>query len=120
MYTNESLHTRTYTLVQTITFTAYSSISTTIFKLFECEKIQDIEIIDLRTLLPWDKECVEKSVKKTGRVLVIHEDHITGGIGAEISAWIGENCFEFLDAPVIRLGSLDTPVPANEYLEKEI
>ena len=88
------------------------------------EKLSDnginVEIIDLRTLLPWDKECVQKSVQKTGRVLVIHEDHLTGGIGAEISAWIGENCFEFLDAPVTRLGSLDTPIPANEFIEKEI
>ena len=79
-----------------------------------------IEIIDLRTLLPWDKQCVQNSVEKTGRALVIHEDHITGGIGAEIAAWIGEYCFEFLDAPVSRLGSLDTPVPANEFIENEI
>jgi 2-oxoisovalerate dehydrogenase E1 component len=89
-----------------------------------CKKLADkgykIEIIDLRTLLPWDKECIQKSVKKTGRVLIIHEDHITGGIGAEISAWICENCFEYLDAPVTRLGSLDTPIPANEFIEKEI
>jgi len=80
----------------------------------------DIEIIDLRTLLPWDKDCIQKSVKKTGRVLIIHEDHITGGIGSEISAWISEHCFEFLDAPITRLGSLDTPIPANEFIEKEI
>jgi len=79
-----------------------------------------IEIIDLRTLLPWDKNCVESSIQKTGRALVIHEDHITGGIGAEIAAWISEHCFEFLDAPVSRLGSLDTPIPANEFIEREI
>ena len=84
-----------------------------------CEKLGiDADIIDLRTLLPWDKEMVESSVKKTGKVLVLHEDTLTGGIGAEISAWITENCFEFLDAPVKRLGSLDTPVPLAKDLER--
>ena len=68
----------------------------------------------------WDKDTIQQSVQKTGRALVIHEDHITGGIGAEIAAWIGEHCFQFLDAPVSRLGSLDTPVPANEIIEREI
>ena len=79
-----------------------------------------IEVVDLRTLLPWDEESIRQSVQKTSRALVIHEDHITGGIGAEIAAWIGEHCFEYLDAPVSRLGSLDTPVPANEIIEREI
>ena len=79
-----------------------------------------IEVIDLRTLLPWDKETVKQSVEKTGRLLVIHEDNITGGIGAEITAWVGEYCFEYLDAPVSRLGSLDIPIPANEIIEREI
>lgn len=79
-----------------------------------------IEIIDLRTLIPWDKELIESSVQKTGRVLILHEDHKTGGFGAEISAWISEHCFEYLDAPVLRLGSLDTPIPANEKIEKDI
>jgi len=78
----------------------------------------DVEIIDLRTLLPWDKESVAASVKKTGRVLVLHEDCITGGIGAEISAWISEELFRWLDAPVMRLGSLDTAVPFAPTLEK--
>ena len=77
-----------------------------------------IEIIDLRTLLPWDKRTVEDSVKKTGRVLVLHEDCLTGGIGGEIAAWISEYCFEYLDAPVMREGSLDTPVPFAADLEK--
>jgi 2-oxoisovalerate dehydrogenase E1 component len=78
----------------------------------------DIEIIDLRTLLPWDKETVEASVRKTNRVLVCHEDCLTGGIGAEIAAWIGENLFQYLDAPVLREGSLDTPVPFAVSLEE--
>lgn len=76
-----------------------------------------IDILDLRTLMPWDKEAVEKTVKKTGRVLVLHEDTFTGGIGAEIAAWISENCFINLDAPVTRAASLDTPIPFVNTLE---
>ncbi|WP_033418227.1 alpha-ketoacid dehydrogenase subunit alpha/beta [Cytophaga aurantiaca] len=75
------------------------------------------DIIDLRSLLPWDKETVLKSVLKTGRVLVINEDTITGSISAEIAAWISENAFENLDAPVMRVGSLDTAVPFSKTLE---
>lgn len=76
-----------------------------------------IEIIDLRTLLPLDYKAIKASAEKTGRVLVLHEDTLTGGIGAEIAAWIGENCFNTLDAPVMRCASLDTPVPFNKELE---
>ncbi len=76
------------------------------------------DIIDLRTLLPWDKEAVATSVKKTGRVLVLHEDCLTGGIGGEISAWIAEHCFTDLDAPVMRVASLDTAVPFSAQLEQ--
>ena len=76
------------------------------------------DIIDLRTLLPWDKEAVAATVKKTGRVLVLHEDCLTGGIGGEIAAWIGEFCFRQLDAPVMREASLDTPVPFAPTLEQ--
>jgi len=78
-----------------------------------------IEVIDLRSLLPWDQELVAASVKKCGKVLVLHEDTITGGVGAEIAAWISEHCFEYLDAPVRRLGSLDTPIPFAATLEAE-
>jgi 2-oxoisovalerate dehydrogenase E1 component len=77
-----------------------------------------VDLIDLRTLLPWDKETVAASVRKTGRVLVVHEDTISGGIGAEIAAWIGEHLFQYLDAPVMREGSLDTAVPFSPNLEK--
>ena len=82
------------------------------------------EIVDLRTLSPWDKETVRKSVEKTGKVVILHEDCQTGGIGGEIAAWIAENCFTSLDAPVMREGSLDTPVPfatalENNFLPKE-
>ncbi len=76
------------------------------------------DLIDLRTLLPLDMETVFTSVKKTGRVLVLHEDSLTGGIGGEIAARIGEECFEKLDAPVVRCASLDTPIPFNAELEK--
>ncbi|GJN10180.1 hypothetical protein PR202_ga28253 [Eleusine coracana subsp. coracana] len=69
------------------------------------------EVIDLRTLIPWDKETVEASVKKTGKLLVSHEAPITGGFGAEIAASIAERCFQRLEAPVARVCGLDTPFP---------
>ncbi|WP_276348784.1 dehydrogenase E1 component subunit alpha/beta [Daejeonella sp. JGW-45] len=75
------------------------------------------DLIDLRTLQPWDKESVENSVKKTGRVLILHEDTLTSGFGGEISAHIAEHCFEFLDAPIKRCASLDTAIPMNKALE---
>ncbi len=77
-----------------------------------------IEIIDLCSLMPWDKEAVQASVSKTSRVLVLHEDTLSGGIGGEIAAWIGENLFSHLDAPVMRCASLDTAVPFSSGLEK--
>ena len=76
------------------------------------------DILDLRTLLPLDWMAVGKSVRRTGKVLVLHEDSLTGGIGGEISAWITENCFQWLDAPVMRCTSLDSPIPFNTDLEK--
>jgi len=75
------------------------------------------DLVDLRSLQPWDKASVENSVKKTGRVLILHEDTLTSGFGAEISAHIAEHCFEFLDAPVRRCASLDTAIPMNKALE---
>ncbi len=77
-----------------------------------------IDILDLRTLLPLDYMAIRDAVKRTGRVLLLHEDTLTGGIGGEIAAWIAENCFELLDAPILRCASLDTPVPFNIELEK--
>jgi 2-oxoisovalerate dehydrogenase E1 component len=78
----------------------------------------DIEILDLRTLLPLDYDAIQTTVQKTGRVLVLHEDSLTGGPGAEIAAYISEHLFEFLDAPVIRIASLDTPIPFTTVLEQ--
>lgn len=75
------------------------------------------DLIDLRTLVPLDREAIISSVKKTGKAIVLHEDTLTGGIGGELVAIINENCFENLDAPVVRSASLDTPVPMNADLE---
>ncbi len=75
------------------------------------------DLVDLRTLVPLDVETIYNSVKKTGKAFILHEDTLTGGIGGELSALISEHCFEYLDAPVMREGSLDTPVPMNADLE---
>jgi 2-oxoisovalerate dehydrogenase E1 component len=75
-------------------------------------------ILDLRTLLPLDYDAIKTAVKATGKILLLHEDTLTGGIGGEIAAWIAELCFENLDAPVMRCASLDTPIPFNMDLEK--
>jgi 2-oxoisovalerate dehydrogenase E1 component len=76
------------------------------------------DILDLRTLLPLDYEAIRAAVTRTGKVLLLHEDTLTGGIGGELAAWIAEHCFEYLDAPVVRCASLDTPVPFAIELEK--
>ncbi len=81
------------------------------------EQYAGIELIDLRTLAPLDYATVMTSVKKTGRVVVLHEDSLTGGIGGELASRITEECFEYLDAPVTRCASLDTPIPFNAGLE---
>ncbi len=77
-----------------------------------------IDITDLRTLLPLDFEAIRKAVSRTGKVLILHEDSLTGGVGGEISAWIAEHCYTLLDAPIMRCASLDTPIPFNIELEK--
>lgn len=78
----------------------------------------DVEIVDLRTLLPLDTESIFASVKKTGKVVIVHEDTFTGGIGGEVAALIVENVFSYLDAPVKRVAALDTPVPYAPTLEE--
>jgi 2-oxoisovalerate dehydrogenase E1 component beta subunit len=77
-----------------------------------------VEIVDLRSVMPWDKQAVLESVRKTSKVLVLHEDTHTGGFGAEIAATIAEDAFEDLDAPVKRLTAPDSPVPFSPVLEK--
>jgi 2-oxoisovalerate dehydrogenase E1 component len=79
---------------------------------------RSIYILDLRTLLPLDYDAIEEAVAATGKVLLLHEDTLTGGIGGELAAYIAEHCFNYLDAPVMRCASLDTPIPFNIELEK--
>ncbi len=79
----------------------------------------EVEILDLRSLMPFDKEGILESVKKTNKALILHEDTLTGGIGGELSAFITEHAFEYLDAPIRRLGAHDTPVPYAPTLEEE-
>jgi len=79
----------------------------------------DAEIIDLRTLAPIDYSAISESIKKTSKVLVLHEATMTGGIGGEIAAYISEHLFEYLDGPVLRVASLDTPVPFANALEQQ-
>jgi 2-oxoisovalerate dehydrogenase E1 component len=76
------------------------------------------DIVDLRTLLPLDYEAIRASVQRTGKVLLLHEDTLTGGIGGELAAWISEHCFTYLDAPIVRCASLDTAVPFAIELEQ--
>jgi pyruvate/2-oxoglutarate/acetoin dehydrogenase E1 component len=78
----------------------------------------EVEVVDLRSLLPWDSDTVLASVARTGRALVLHEAPATGGFGAEVAATIAEHAFDHLDAPVARLGGLDTPVPFSKELER--
>jgi 2-oxoisovalerate dehydrogenase E1 component len=76
-------------------------------------------LLDLRTLLPLDVEAIFQAVRASGKALVLHEDTLTGGIGGEISALVAQHCFEYLDGPVVRCGSLDTPVPFSRELEND-
>ena len=85
----------------------------------EAHADQSIYILDLRTLSPLDYNAIELAVKATGKLMLLHEDNLTGGIGGEISAWVAEHCFTHLDAPIMRCASLDTPIPFNKTLEKQ-
>jgi 2-oxoisovalerate dehydrogenase E1 component len=79
-----------------------------------------VEVIDLRTLNPLDEELIYQSVRKTNKVMIVHEDTLTGGFGAEIAARIAKSCFEFLDAPILRVAALDTPIPYSPPLEDAV
>ena len=78
----------------------------------------ELEVVDLRTLLPLDREAIAETVKKTSKVIVLHEDTKTGGIAGEIEAIINEEAFDWLDAPIVRIASQDTPVPFSPPLEE--
>ncbi|MDE2216866.1 MAG: alpha-ketoacid dehydrogenase subunit beta, partial [Planctomycetota bacterium] len=82
------------------------------------EKGISCEIIDLRTILPLDKKSIFDTVKKTNKVVVLHEQTKTGGVGAEVSSLISEYCFDYLDGPVIRIAAPDTPVPYSAQMEE--
>lgn len=79
-----------------------------------------VEVIDLRSIMPWDRELVAASVARTGKLLVVSEDHLTCGFGAEVAAWAGEHCFSDLDAPVCRVGAADTHVAYEPALERAV
>jgi pyruvate/2-oxoglutarate/acetoin dehydrogenase E1 component len=79
-----------------------------------------LEVVDLRTILPYDKEAIKKSVAKTGRAIVAYEGYKTGGAGAEFAAFIAEECIEYLSAPVLRVANKDVPNPSNSLLIKGI
>ncbi len=100
-----------------ITFGAQTLNALDAAELLQNEDGLSVEVIDLRTLSPLDKEAILGTVRKTNRVIVLHEASITGGIGGEISAIIAEEAFEWLDAPVIRIASIDSPVPFAPQLE---
>jgi len=78
-----------------------------------------VEVVDLRTLVPLDRETVLESVRKTGKAMIVHEDNLTGGFGAEVAAIVAQEAFENLDAPVTRVAAIDTPIPFTPVLERE-
>jgi 2-oxoisovalerate dehydrogenase E1 component beta subunit len=78
-----------------------------------------VEVVDLRTLVPLDREAVLASVRKTGKAMIVHEDNLTGGFGAEVAAIVAQEAFEHLDAPVTRVAAIDTPIPFTPVLERE-
>lgn len=118
-YTVEIGKAKTINVGSDLTFVTYGLGVHWAKELTEVRKDLSIEILDLRTLLPLDEKAIFEAVRKTGKVIVLHEDCMTGGIGGELVALITENCFESLDAPVLRVASLDTPVPFAVSLEKQ-
>ncbi|MGA9408656.1 MAG: alpha-ketoacid dehydrogenase subunit beta [Bacteroidota bacterium] len=87
-------------------------------EILEKEEGVSVEVVDLRSLMPLDKELILSSVRKTGKVLIVHEDTVTGGIGGEVAALVAEFAFQSLDAPIKRVGAIDTPTPYAPTLEE--
>jgi len=101
-----------------ITYAATVQLSLAVAETLAGEDVS-AEVIDLRTLVPLDIETVLESVRKTGKALIVHEDNLTGGFGAEVAALVAQQAFEHLDAPVTRVAGLDTPIPFTPVLERE-
>ena len=87
--------------------------------ILENNKDISADLIDLRTLIPLDEDLICNSVMRTGRVIILREDTLIGGFASDIASLLGEKCFEFLDAPIKRVASLDTPIPFSTNLEEE-
>jgi 2-oxoisovalerate dehydrogenase E1 component beta subunit len=101
-----------------ITYAATVQLSLSVAETLAGEDVS-AEVIDLRTLVPLDVGAVLESVRKTGKALIVHEDNLTGGFGAEVAALVAQQAFEHLDAPVTRVAALDTPIPFTPVLERE-
>jgi 2-oxoisovalerate dehydrogenase E1 component beta subunit len=101
-----------------ITYAATVQLSLSVAETLAAEDVS-VEVLDLRTLVPFDAETVLESVRKTGKALIVHEDNLTGGFGAEVAAVVAQQAFEHLDAPVTRVAALDTPIPFTPVLERE-
>jgi 2-oxoisovalerate dehydrogenase E1 component beta subunit len=108
---------RTGSTISVITYGAMVHLALEAATVLDRENIQ-LEVVDLRTLIPLDKETIYESVRKTSKAIILHEDNKTGGIGAEIAAQLAEECFDCLDGPVIRVAAPDTPVPFSTPLEE--
>lgn len=108
---------RTGSTISVITYGAMVHLALEAATVLERENIQ-LEVVDLRTLIPLDKETIYESVRKTGKAVMLHEDNKTGGIGAEIAALLAEECFDYLDGPVLRVAAPDTPVPFSTPMEE--
>ena len=101
-----------------ITYASTVQLALAVADTLELEEVS-VEVIDLRTLVPFDRDTVLDSVRKTGKTLIVHEDNLTGGFGGEVAAVIAQDAFEYLDAPVRRVAALDTPIPFAPPLERE-
>jgi len=108
---------RTGGTISVITYGTMVHLALEAATVLEKENIQ-LEVVDLRTLIPLDKETIYESVRKTSKAIMLHEDNKTGGIGAEIAALLAEDCFDCLDGPVLRVAAPDTPVPFSTPMEE--